>query len=117
MKDKDLYIGNRENTLKKSWVTDLWMSVIRKAINDLALYSKVIQDGGKLSEEEITNAETAYGFLFDPEYTIQIGNMELTTEELLSHWPEEFYNIDRWRKDKKEEIKKLIEVKRKKRSK
>lgn len=110
--NRDLYIENRESTLGKSWVTDLWMKVIKKAIDDLVLYTRIIKDGGTLSEEEKMNADTAYGFLFDPEYTIRIGNMEITTEELIAHWDVE--DVDGWRRMIKNRIEDLVEGRKKK---
>jgi hypothetical protein len=109
--ERDLYIDNRESTLGKSWVTDLWVKVIKKAIDDLVLYTRISKNGGKLSEEELLYANTAYGFLFDPEYTIQIGNMELTTAELISHWDIE--DIDKWREEIRKKIKELVNSRKK----
>lgn len=110
--DRDLYIENRETTLGKSWVTDLWMKVIKKAIDDLVLYTQIAKDGGTLSEEDKMNASTAYGFLFDPEYTIKIGDMEVTTKELISHWDIE--DVDGWREMTKKRIQDLVEGRKKK---
>jgi hypothetical protein len=68
------------------------------------------EDGEKLSEEDIHYADTAYNFLFNPEYTIQIGKMELTTKELISLWGCE--DVDGWRVRLKDKVKKLVKAKR-----
>ena len=87
------------------------MRVIQKAIDDLALFTRMREDGEELSEEDTYYADTAYNFLFNPEYTIQIGKMELTTEELIALWGQE--NVHRWRKRVKEKAKRLVKTKRK----
>lgn len=87
------------------------MKVIKKAIDDLVLYTRIVKDGGTLSEEEKMNADTAYGFLFDPEYTIMIGDMEVTTEQLISHWDIE--NVEAWRRMTRKKIQDLVEGRKK----
>lgn len=109
--DRDRYLSSRDNILERSWETELWMRVILKAIDDLALYRRMHADGENLSEEDIFHADTAYNFLFNPEYTITIGNMELTLEELLAIWGCE--DVDGWRKKTRERVKCLEAEKRK----
>lgn len=86
------------------------MRVIQKAIDDLALFTRMREDNEKLSEEDIHYANTAYNFLFNPEYTIQIGKMELTTEELISLWGCE--DVGGWRIRVRKRVKRLVKAKR-----
>ena len=109
--DRSNYLTSKHDILRRSWVTELWMRVIQKAIDDLALFTRAHEDGEELSEEDMYYADTAYNFLFDPEYMIRIGKMELTTEELIALWGQE--NISRWRKRVKKKVKKLVITKRK----
>jgi hypothetical protein len=111
MNDRDDYLESRDNVLERSWVTELWMRVIQKAIDDLALFTRMHEDGEFISEENMIYANTAYNFLFNPEYTIQIGDIEITVEELISLWGCE--NPTSWREILKEKIDKLVIIKRK----
>jgi hypothetical protein len=109
--DRDRYLSSRDNILERSWETELWMRVIQKAIDDLALYRRMHADGEELSEEDVLYADTAYSFLFNPEYTIMIGTMELTLEELLAMWGCE--NITTWRERVRKKVQVLEQEKRK----
>lgn len=109
--DRDRYLSSRDNILERSWETELWMRVIQKAIDDLALYRRMHADGEELSEEDVLYADTAYNFLFNPEYTIMVGTMELTLEELLGMWGCE--NMTAWRERVREKVKMLEKEKRK----
>ena len=108
--DRNTYIGSRDFVLNRSWVTELWMKVIQKAIDDLATFTRTYEDGEKLSDEEKMYADTAYGFLFDPEYAIDLGGYDITLEELLEFWGCE--SVNRWREDLRERIKVLVVEKR-----
>lgn len=78
------------------------MRVVQKAIDDLILYRTLYKQGTKLNEEQTLYADTAYSFLFVPEYTIMVGDIEMTTEDLFSLWNIE--NISKWRKNLREKI-------------
>lgn len=68
--DRIAYIGSRSNILSKSFVTDLWMKVIHRAIDDIVTY-RVSKEANKLiKEEELETINDAYGFLFHDEYKI-----------------------------------------------
>ena len=73
-RDREAHIGSRSNILSKSFVTDLWMKVITRAIDDVALYKVMRHKGKKLKEEELENEASAFGFLFDNEYRIPMGD-------------------------------------------
>lgn len=105
--EHELFISMRENMLGKSWVNDLWVRVIFKAIDDLALFKRMHQDGEHISEEQMFHADTAYNFLFIPGYTISVG---LTLRELLGIWGYE--DIERWREGFRHIIDQLIIEKR-----
>jgi len=108
--ETEAYIGSRGQVLNRSWPTLLWMEVIKKAEEDLALFIRMHEDGEKLSDEDKFHADTAYGFLFDPEYTIWLGNTEITLEELLENWYS-VKSMEQWRE--KQWIKIREKVKRK----
>jgi len=111
----DAYIGCRDDILSRSWVTELWMRVIHKAIDDLAIAIRMYEDEEPLSEEDKYNADTAYNFLFVDGYTINIGDqeksMEVTTAELISMWGCE--DIKGWREEITDRLQTLVEDKRK----
>lgn len=109
--DRDAYIGSRDYILERSWVTELWMRVIQKAIDDLALFIRMEEDGEKISEEEWAYGETAHGFLFDPHYVIDLAGKGATLEELLENWG--CHDIKGWREMTRERILLLVKEKRK----
>jgi len=109
--DRTVYIGSRDQVLDRSWVTLLWMEVIAKAKEDLALFLRMHEDGESLSEEDKFYADTAYSFLFVDGYTIALGNTEITIEDLLRNW-REIKSIDKWRKQQWKDIRKKVRQKR-----
>lgn len=109
--ETEAYLGGRGEILNKSWPTLLWMEVIKKAEEDLALFIRMQEDGEKLSDEDKLAADTAYGFLFNPEYTIWLGDIEVTLEELLENWYV-VKNMDQWRKREWAKIREKAEKKR-----
>lgn len=72
--DRQAELESRNNIISKSFVTDLWMRVITKAIEDLALYKTMRIKGKILDEEDIENEESAKGFLFDDDYIIAMDD-------------------------------------------
>jgi len=75
MKEEDFeeheaIITSRTDVINKQNATDIWSRVVQKAIDDLALFLRMKQDNEKMSEEDISNATSAYGFLFSDDYTI-----------------------------------------------
>ena len=72
--DRDAHINSRNDVLNKSFVTDLWMKVITRAIDDLALYEIMRRKGKELREEDLENEESALGFLFDDNYYIPMDD-------------------------------------------
>ena len=68
------------------------------------------EDGRELSEEDLFNKQTAHDFLFDEEYTISIGDLEMTTNELISIWGCE--DPSGWRELVREKVNSLVKIKR-----
>jgi len=75
--DRDAQIGSRNNVLSKSFVTDLWMKVITRAIDDLALYEIMRSKGKTLKEEDVENEQSALGFLFDDDYKVPLDDYKV----------------------------------------
>ena len=109
--DRDAYIGSRDYILERSWVTELWMRVIQKAIDDLALFTRMYEDKEKISEEEWGYAETAHGFLFDPDYVIDIDGKDVSLADLLDNWGCE--DVVGWRTKTSKRVRQLVIEKRK----
>lgn len=109
--DRDVYIGSRDYILDRSWVTELWMRVIQKAIDDLALFIRMEEDGEKISEEDWLYGETAHGFLFDPDYRVSLDGKETSLADLLENWG--CCDIDEWRELTREKVYRLVIEKRK----
>jgi hypothetical protein len=59
-----------EDLLPKSFVTDLWMKVIMRAIDDLIYIGILERLGKELQGEDLVIKETAEGFIFDDGYEI-----------------------------------------------
>lgn len=110
--ERQAYIGSRHQVLDRSWVTSLWMQVITKAKEDLALFIRMYEDGEDLSDEDKFYADTAYNFLFVEEYTISLGDIEVTLEELLRNW-RNIKSMKDWRKRQWKDIRKKVTQKRK----
>jgi predicted RNA-binding Zn-ribbon protein involved in translation (DUF1610 family) len=72
--DREAQLSSRTNVLSKSFVTDLWMKVITRAIDDIALYTVMRIRDKPLKEEDLENEESARGFLFDDGYRIPMGD-------------------------------------------
>jgi hypothetical protein len=70
--DKEAQIGSRSNILSKSFVTELWVKVIRRAIDDIALYQTIRKLGRTLSEEDLQFEESAYSFLFNDDHKFPV---------------------------------------------
>jgi hypothetical protein len=109
--DRDAFFGSKDPVLERSWPTELWMRVIQKAIDDLALFTRMHEDGEVLTEEDIFHANTAYSFLFSEGYTFDLGGFDITLDELLEFWKCE--NVQQWRKKAYKRVKALVISKRK----
>jgi len=72
--DREAHIESRTDVLNKSFVTDLWMKVITRAIDDVALYQIMRHKGKILKEEDLENEASAKGFLFDDSHKIPMGD-------------------------------------------
>jgi hypothetical protein len=70
-------LSSRTDVLSKSFTTDLWMKVITRAIDDVALYTFLHREEKELTEEELLLASSAYSFLFDDDYRIPIDDYEV----------------------------------------
>lgn len=72
--DRQAFIASRNNVLGKSFVTDLWMKVIHRAIDDIVMYRSMREEDKELNEEEEEFEDSAYKFLFDDEYRIPVDD-------------------------------------------
>jgi ribosomal protein S27E len=72
--DREAQIGSRDNIFNKSFVTDLWMKVITKAIEDVALYTVMRKKGKVLREEDLDNEHSAISFLFDKNHKVPLDD-------------------------------------------
>ena len=79
-KDRIAYIGSRNNVLNKSFVTDLWMKVIHRAIDDIVAYRIAKESNKRIREEELESVNDAYGFLFHDEYKIPLDDYMVDIE-------------------------------------
>lgn len=68
--DRDIQLSCRNDVLSKSFVTDIWIRVITRAIDDVALYEIMRAQNKELSEEEVEFESSANAFLFDEEHRI-----------------------------------------------
>jgi hypothetical protein len=71
--EREAQIGDRNNTADKLNVTELWMKVLHKAVDDIATYS-LKQEREELTKEEEFDLANAYGILFDPDWRIHIDD-------------------------------------------
>ena len=68
--DRFAQLSSRTKTINKSFVTDLWMKVLHRAIDDLVLCRFIRESGKTIKPEDLELEESAYKFLFDDEYRI-----------------------------------------------
>ncbi len=157
--DKEIHLHDRNDLTTKSNITDLWIKVLHKAVEDIVLFRLMKEEEKELTEEEKGYEKSAYGLLFDPKYKIPFDDYyvkvickcgatkqqlislvvaenykcfncshktspkttsfkfvqeqslkELTLEDILAIWGIE--DIEKFRKEIKYRIEKLIEMKR-----
>lgn len=77
---REAFISSRNNILRKSFVTDLWMKVIHRAIDDIVMYRSMKDMGKELNEEDLEFEDTAYKFLFDDNYRIPVDDYLIDIE-------------------------------------
>jgi len=75
--DRLAQLSSRTETIRKSFVTDLWMKVLHRAIDDIVLYTVMRDNGIPLKEEDIEFEQSAYGFLFDDDYRIPMDDYDV----------------------------------------
>ncbi len=75
--DRHIQLSSRTNVLSKSFTTDLWMKVITRAIDDVALYRMMRAQGKELKDEEKEFEESANAFLFDEEHHIPMDDYQV----------------------------------------
>ena len=78
IEDRDAHLTSRSQVINKSGEADLWIEVIQKSINDIALFKTLRQEGKKLTEEEEEYEESAWRFIFDDEYRIPMDDYLIT---------------------------------------
>jgi hypothetical protein len=72
--ERNAFIASRNDVLYKSFAMDLWLKVISRAIDDLVIYGLYRAEGKELKDDEKEYEASAYGFLFDEEYTIPLDD-------------------------------------------
>ena len=90
IEEKESYIQCRNDLVNdyKMWATDIWMKVIRRAIEDAALCKTNRDHGIKLTEEEEQWEISALGFLFDPSWVVPFDDyfVDITCPKCQSIW-------------------------------
>lgn len=66
-----------DDILQNDQITKLWGHVIRKAIDDLGLFWKNLNEGKTLTPNDWDHATSAYCFLFNDNYTIFIDDYHI----------------------------------------
>ncbi|MCK4260340.1 MAG: hypothetical protein KAX49_15290 [Halanaerobiales bacterium] len=66
-----------DDILSNDQITDLWGNVIKKAIDDLGLFWKNLEDGKVLTLNDWDSATSAYCFLFNDNYTVFIDDYHI----------------------------------------
>jgi hypothetical protein len=72
--DRQAHLGSRSDVLSKSFVTDLWMKVISRAVDDLVSIELLKKQNVILKEEDKEIEETATSFLFDDNHRIALDD-------------------------------------------
>jgi len=75
--DREAQLSSRTETISKSFVTDLWMKVLHRAIDDVVLYKTMRMNGTPLKEEDLEFEQSAYDFLFDDDYRIPMDDYQV----------------------------------------
>ena len=75
--DRLAQLSSRTATINKSFVTDLWMKVLHRAINDIVLYTIMKDNNIQLKEEDLEFEQSAYNFLFNDDYRIPIDDYNI----------------------------------------
>jgi hypothetical protein len=72
--DRNAHLASRSNVSIKTFATNLWMRVISRAIDDIALYEFMREVGRELKDEEQECEASAVGFLFSDEHRVPIDD-------------------------------------------
>lgn len=72
--DRYAYVTSRSDVLTKSFVTDLWMRVVTKAIEDIAQFKIMRILNIPLKEEDLEDEESAVSFLFNRDHRIPLDD-------------------------------------------
>lgn len=75
--DRIAIIGSRSDVLSRSFVADLWMGVLQRAISDLISYRTKRANNQQLTSEELRDEATAEGFIFEKGYTIPFDDYQV----------------------------------------
>lgn len=88
--DREAQLTSRTDILSKSFATDLWMRVISRAIDDVALFMFMRASGTELKEEDIEYEESANGFLFDDTHRIPMDDylVDIDCQKCQQTWSE-----------------------------
>jgi uncharacterized protein (DUF4415 family) len=72
--DKEAQLSSRNDVTNKSFVADLWMKVLYRAIDDIVIFRIMRENNEELKEEDLDNEASAYGFLFDKDHHLYIDD-------------------------------------------
>lgn len=75
--EQEAQLASRNNVIKKSFVTDLWIKVLHRAIDDIVMYFIEREKGTKLKQEDLEIEQSAYDLLFDDDYRIIIDDYQI----------------------------------------
>jgi len=70
-------LESRTEIISKTFVTDLWMKVLHRAIDDIVLYTIMRENGDRFKKEDLEFEASAHGFLFDDDYRIPMGDYRI----------------------------------------
>jgi hypothetical protein len=84
--DRQAHIGSRSDILSKSFVTDLWMKVISRAVDDLVSIELLKKQNVALKEEDKEIEETATSFLFNDNHRIALDDYLVNVVCISCQW-------------------------------
>lgn len=72
--DREAHISSRSDILSKSFVTDLWMKVISRAVDDLVSIALIKKQDTELKDEDKELENSATSFLFNDDHRIALDD-------------------------------------------
>jgi len=93
--EREAQLSSRTDVLTKSFATELWMRVIQRAIDDVALFRIMRVKGKELKEEELEDERSAKSFLFDEDYAIVMDDylVDVDCPKCKGKWTERLSSV------------------------